>query len=60
MTVSVNSMQTVEVKALICFRAKINSRPYQLCKIQDPCVNRKYWTCERLLVPLLCILLLFC
>ena len=45
MTVSVNSMRNVEVKALIYFRAKINSCPYKLYTIQDPCVNRKCSTC---------------
>jgi hypothetical protein len=60
MTLSINSMQTVEVKALIYFREKTNSCPYKLYTIQDPCFNRKYSTCGHLLVPLLCALLLFC
>jgi hypothetical protein len=60
MTLSINSMQTAEVKALIYFREKTNSCPYKLYTIQDPCVNRKYSTCGHFLVPLLCILLLFC
>ena len=60
MTVSINSVQTVEVKTLIYFRAKINSCPYKLYTIHNSCVNRKYSTFVHLLVPLLCILLLFC
>lgn len=34
--------------------------PLKVYTMQDPCVNRKYSTCGNLLVPLLCILLLFC